>query len=228
MPAQKPPLRLMYEPDVYLCTWSVPDGKGGTALLPGSVELRPNRPPRGTVHGALPLQHDTSEVGVVSTSFPQFVEMPVLYGTLANGGSVVLLDAWLTLWDRQGEIYGTAALLGKGAVFFAPKPHPPESSSAPPLVTGVTFQIAGLDSVLGASPIKGTSAPWMNASNPKDVWSATFNSESRGEWVSQGLSLSVGYDGNMRSMDSYEVPFGIQPRGIAHVEPRRLPQDRGG
>jgi len=58
LPTEKPPLRLAYEPDDYLCTWTVPYGKGGTVELPGNLEVRANLPPRGSIYGSVPLQLD--------------------------------------------------------------------------------------------------------------------------------------------------------------------------
>ena len=74
---QQTPPRLSYEPDDYLCTWNIPDGKGGSTELPGQLEVLPNRAPKGSVYGRLPLNRDEPQEGVFSSSFPQVAEAPV-------------------------------------------------------------------------------------------------------------------------------------------------------
>jgi nucleoside-diphosphate-sugar epimerase len=58
MPDEKPPLRLLFEPDEYLCIWAVPGLEGHILSLPGSLALRPNRGPRGVIYGAVTLAWD--------------------------------------------------------------------------------------------------------------------------------------------------------------------------
>ncbi|MFD4231406.1 hypothetical protein [Streptomyces sp. NPDC058545] len=214
LPEQQLPLHLSYEPDDYLCTWIIPDGKGGSAELPGHLEVAPQRAPRGSVYGSIPLERDASQEGVVSISFPQVVEVPALTGTLANGGSVVLLGARITYWSMgQGNLSGSAALLGKGRESFGRPSSKAVSdhASSEPLISSVKFQVTGLDSILGTAPIKSVQTPGMHPDNPKGLWSANLDLEAGGEWAEEGVALSVGYDGRMRAMDAYEFRLAFSP-----------------
>jgi len=189
LPTEKPPLRLAYEPDDYLCTWTVPYGKGGTVELPGNLEVRANLPPRGSIYGSVPLQLDRVDTGEVSASFPQAVEVPVLTGTLANGASVVLLDASLDYWSMgHGYVSGSAALLGKGSAFFgwSPTKTPAELTNETPLISSVRFLVAGLDAILGSAPIKSVKTPGTHPDSPKDLWSALLDLEATCEWEPTG------------------------------------------
>ncbi|MEV6088876.1 hypothetical protein AB0N39_02135 [Streptomyces cellulosae] len=200
MPDQQTPLRLSYEPDDYLCTWNIPDGKGGSTELPGQLEVLPNRAPMGSVYGRLPLNRDDPQGKVFSFSFPQTVEAPVLPGTLANGGSVILLDAHITYWTmNQGHISGSAALLGKGGEFFGRRSSQikSERDNKTPLVSSIEFQITALDALAGTAPIASVQTPGIHPDNPKHLWSANLNLKARNEWEKEGVELSVGYNGRM-------------------------------
>lgn len=48
MTEDKPPLKLLVEPDEYLCTWLLPDLNGGESKHAGALDVRPNRPPTGS------------------------------------------------------------------------------------------------------------------------------------------------------------------------------------
>lgn len=219
MPEQQSPLRLSYEPDDYLCTWNIPDGKGGSAEHPGQLEVLSNRPPKGSVYGRLPLNHDESKEGVFSFSFPQIVEIPALSGTLANGGSVVLLDARITYWTKnQGHVTGSAALLGKGAEPFGRRTSRATFESESPLISTAKFQITALDAILGSAPIKSVKTPGIHPDNPKDLWSANLDLKAKAEWEDEGATLSVGYDGRMRAMDGYEFRLAFSPVATLTVE----------
>ncbi|HEY8986058.1 MAG TPA: HEPN domain-containing protein [Streptomyces sp.] len=214
MPDQQTPLRLSYEPDDYLCTWNIPDGKGGSTELPGQLEVLPNRAPKGSVYGRLPLNRDEPQEGVFSFSFPQVVEAPVLSGTLANGGSVILLDAHITYWTmNQGHVTGSAALLSKGGEFFGRRSPQmtPEHDNEIPLVSSIEFQITALDALTGTAPIASVQTPGIHPDNPKGLWSANLNLEARAEWAKEGVELSVGYNGRMRTADGFEFRLCFSP-----------------
>jgi hypothetical protein len=213
MTDEKPPLRLSYEPDDYLCTWSVPDGGGGFLELPGNLELRPERPPLGTVYGPVPLVSQEAGSGGVSTSFPQVVEVPVLSGSLANGGSVFLLDASLKYWAPGiGYVSGGAALLGKGNVLFSGQNSGSSPAPDEPAIESVDFQIGGLDSLLGSAPITSVSNPGTHPENPKDKWTATLDLEAAAKWIDGDTELSIGYDGRMRTADAFEYQLAFSPK----------------
>ncbi|MFF7223267.1 hypothetical protein ACFZAL_18220 [Streptomyces massasporeus] len=207
---QKLPLSLMYEPDTYLCSWFLPDNTGGYVDIPGDLQLRPLRPPTGQVYGTVPLQYTEHLPGVVETSFPQSMSVPVLYGRLANGGSVTLLDAHFQLWVAGGYITGSAALLGKAAFFgLAGVPAAP-TSVVPPRVTSATFQITALDAALGVPPIKDVSNPHLPGGE-EGRWAATVNGSAARTWLAEGAELTVSYYHRMRAMDPCEFNLAFSP-----------------
>ncbi|MER7085754.1 MULTISPECIES: ApeA N-terminal domain 1-containing protein [Streptomyces rochei group] len=212
MSDQQTPLRLSYEPDDYLCTWNIPDGKGGSTELPGQLEVLPNRAPKGSIYGHLPLNRDEPQEGVFAFSFPQVVEAPVLSGTLANGGSVVLLDAHVTYWTmNQGHVTGSAALLSKGGNFVDRRTSQTISDNKIPLVSSIEFQITALDALTGTAPIASVQTPGIHPDNPKDLWRANLNLEARAEWAKEGVELSVGYNGRMLTADGFEFRLCFSP-----------------
>lgn len=210
-------LALIYEPDEYLCTWSVPDGKGGWRTLSGSVDARVNRPPRGQVYGDVPLHDRSTTPGQSAFDFPQRTELPALRASLANGGTLFLLDAEISYWSPgSGRIGGSAALLGKSGGFFGRVTGVVEASEQlAPRVTSARFQIAALDAVLGTVPIHKVANPAIPGA-PKGQWTAHTNPEADVEWTSGGAMLRVGYAGRMRAMDGYE--FGLRFSPVATLE----------
>ncbi|MFJ8719462.1 hypothetical protein ACIRD9_40905 [Streptomyces violaceus] len=147
-------------------------------------------------------------------SFPQVVHVPALTGTLANGGTVVLLDARITYWTAdQGHITGSAALLGKGITLprRPPAPTTAEHASEVPRISAVEFQVTGLDTISGARPIKQVQHPGLNPDNPRDLWSATLDLEATSVWQAECVSLAIRYDGRMRAMDAYEFRLAFSP-----------------
>jgi ApeA N-terminal domain 1 len=182
--------------------------------LPGNLDVRPNRPPQGSIYGSVPLQIEKVDSGGYAASFPQVIEVPVLSGVLANGGSVVLLDASLSYTSmRDGRLSGSAALLGKGRAFnvIPPLAAPDYEVDDQPLISSASFQLTGLDAVLGSAPISHVVTPGLSPNNPKNQWSAYLNLEATGEWEVEGITLSVGYDGRMRAMDGYEFKIEFSP-----------------
>ncbi|TCC30685.1 hypothetical protein [Kribbella speibonae] len=214
---ERPPLRLAYEPDDYLCTWSVPDHAGGWVELPGNLEAKANRPPQGSIYGSVPLRINTGPAGGYSASFPQTVRLPVLRGLLANGGTVFLLDATLRyVSSGEGHLSGSAALAGHGDAFSGflgrrKTAQPNRENEKAPLISSVRFQIDGLDAVLGASPIKQIKAPFINPDNPRDEWAAYLDPDASGDWNSNSVSLSLRYDARMRAADAYEFRLAFSP-----------------
>ena len=144
----------------------------------------------------------------------------MLSGTLANGASVVLLDASLDYWSMgHGYVSGSAALLGNGSAFFgwSPTKTPAEMTNETPLISSVKFQVAGLDAILGSAPIKSVKSPGTHPDNPKDLWSANLDLEATCEWEADGITLSVGYDGQMRAADAYEFRLTFSPVAIVSL-----------
>jgi hypothetical protein len=210
-------LALIYDPDEYLCTWSVPDGKGGWRTLSGSVDAQVNRPPRGQVYGDVPLLDSSMTPGESTFAIPQRTELPALRASLANGGTLILLDAEISYWSPgSGHLGGSAALLGKGGGFFGRVTGVVEASEQlAPRVTSARVQIAALDAVLGTVPIHKVANPGIPGA-PKDQWTAHTNPDASVKWTSDSAMLDVGYDGRMRAMDGYE--FGLRFSPVATLE----------
>lgn len=205
-------LELIYQPDEYLCTWSVPDGKGGWLTLSGSVDARVNRPPRGQVYGDVPLHNSSATPGQTAFAFPQRTELPALRASLANGGTLILLDTEILYWSPgSGHVTGSAALLGKGSGFFDLMRGGVEPAAQPaPRVTGARIQIAALDAVGGTAPISQVANPAIPGA-PKGQWTAYTSPDADIEWTSGGAMLRVGYAGRMRAMDAFEFSLRFSP-----------------
>jgi hypothetical protein len=210
-------LELIYDPDEYLCTWSVPDGEGGWRSLSGSVDVRANRPPRGQVYGDVPLRNSSTSPHESAYSFPQHAELPALRASLANGGTLILLDAKISYWSPgSGQVTGSAALLGSGSGFFGRLTGVVDASEQPaPRVTAARAQIVALDAVLGTAPINKVSNPAIPGA-PKGQWTAYTNPDADIEWTADGATLRVEYAGRMRAMDAYE--FGLRFSPVATLE----------
>ncbi|MEU0032121.1 HEPN domain-containing protein [Streptomyces sp. NPDC006335] len=207
---QKLPLNLIYEPETYLCSWLVPNEAGDEREIPGDLTLRPLHRPTGQIYGDVPLQHTEHSPGVISTSFPQEINFPILHGRLANGGSVILLDAHIQLWDKVGLITGAAALLGKPAFFGLADISGAPAVAAPPDVTSATFQITALDAALGVAPIKNVSHP-NHPDGEQDRWAATVNANAAGTWSTEDAELTVSYYQRMRALDPCEFNLAFSP-----------------
>ena len=208
-------LKLIYAPDEYLCTWSVPDGKGGWRSLAGSVDARADRPPRGQVYGDVPLRASPSAPGEVVFGFPQHTALPALRASLANGGTLILVDAAIS-YRRMGggRVEARTALLGNGSGFFGRMTGIVQpSEQRVPRVTSARFQIAALDAVLGTMPLLAD-PPIPGA--PAGQWTASIDHDADVEWSSGGVTLRAGYEGRMRVRDGYE--FGLLFSPVATIE----------
>lgn len=205
-------LELSYDPDEYLCTWSIPDGTGGWRALSGSVDVQPNRSPRGRVYGEVPLHNTSSTSGRACFAFPQRTEAPVLRAVLANGGTLLVLDATITYWSTgEGRISGSAALLGRGHGHYAPaKPTTDPSDQTRPMIIAARIQTTALDAVLGTAPINEVSFPSSSESTTRE-WAARTNPEASCEWTSDKATLRVGYNGRMRTADAFEFRLRFSP-----------------
>lgn len=211
-------LELIYDPDEYLCTWSVPDGEGGWRRLSGSVEVRANRPPRGQVYGDVPLRNSSTSPHESAFDFPQRTELPALRASLANGGTLILLDAAIEYWfPGSGIVTGSAALLGTGSGFFGRLTGVVDTSEQPvPRVKAAQVQIVALDAVLGTAPINRVVSNPAHPDTPKGQWTAYTNPDAAIEWTADGATLRVEYFGRLRVMDRYE--FGLQFSPVATLQ----------
>lgn len=207
----KAPLRLTYEPGEYLCTWTVPDGKGGTTEVPGGVEVSASRPPNGTIYGSVPLtvEHGDNEL---SASFPQTQSAPALRAVLANGGTLLMLDAEIRVWTPgSGHVSGSAALMGRGDAFTwwsTAKEAPAEDA---PVFATARVQIESLDAVAGFAPIAKMKTPFTGPDNPKTEWAYTLQDDLSVEWSGDGCSMSIEYVGSMMARGGYEFGGTFSP-----------------
>lgn len=213
-------LELIYAPDEYLCTWRVPDGEGGWRSLPGSVDVRADRVPRGMLYGDLPLDDSSTISGQAHFAFPQRVREDVLLATLANGGMLILLDAEI-VYEMLGSGYvsGSAALLGKTGVFYRgiSEEDGRLSAFAAPRVVGARIQVSALDAVCGTTPLGQVAIP--KAGDPdRREWIAQANPDAALEWQSGGTTLSVGFDGRARVLDGYEFSIRFSPVATLKLE----------
>lgn len=216
----------MFDPDVYLCTWNVPALDGGFVALPGSLEVRPNRPPTGTIYGDVPLKWTKNAEGEgVGAGFPQDAEADVLTGTLANGSTVTVTDARLHYWvPGEGTLSGSAAILRRGHIFSRMRTGAQTSDArAPesPLFADCDFQVTALDAVLGARPIKSVNFPHPDATDRS--WGATYDKESTLTWDDDSAKLVVGYDGKASAGDAYRFRLQFSPAATVSLsEPASL------
>lgn len=219
-----PALKTIYAADEYLCTWSLPGLDGEWLQLPGSIDARAGRPPRGQIYGDVPLVSSSVGAHEESWEFPQTIEHPALRAALANGGSLIVLDARITYWGPgSGIVDGSAALLGDGGGFFGRTSGAADASAQPaPKVTAARFQIGALDSLLGTVPISRVANPGLPDA-PKDQWTAYTNPDARLEWAADDATLDVGFDGRMRAMDAYEFRMRFSPVATLRlITPRSL------
>jgi len=208
---QKPPLRLMYEPDTYLCSWRLPDGAGGHVDVPGDLVVRPLHPPTGRVYGPVPVQRSQPAPGVISMGLPQYRSTAAMHGRLANGGSVILLDAHIELFAESGQITGSAALLSDTAYFVGADSGPAAPTTpVQPLVTSVTCQITALDAALGVAPLQEFSGLLVPGSE-EGRWAAKVNAAAAGTWSTEEAELTVRYYQRTLALDPYEFNVAFSP-----------------
>jgi hypothetical protein len=211
----RPALPLEFDPDDYLCTWHVKGPDGAFLNLPGGLEVEPMRPPKGIVHGKIPIIGAPKGV----YSFPQTVRAPVLTATLANGGEVLILDAQVTYWTNHGTVRGSAALLRKRSTLMPWESGDPTSiakSTSAPTFERVRFQVGALDALMGVAPLKETSFPRDGHGEKK--WAATANDAAAVDWASDGDALDGHYRGSARVTDAYA--FSIRHGPVMTASPK--------
>lgn len=203
---EKAPLRLLFDPDEYLCTWRIPDSAGGWVDVPGVLVVAADSPPEATIYGTLPIVTTETEGGTFAAHFPQVVPAPVLRGHLANGGHVALLDASINYWlPGQGHIRAAAAVLSHREVI-----------GEEPSFKSVKLQVGGLDWIAGIGPIKSTSWPAEGSEHLAGTWSAEGEPASSQTWTDDGATLRLEYDGSARTFDPYFYSLAFSP--VAHIQ----------
>lgn len=210
----KPALSLKYEPEDYLCTWNIPTGTGEATPLPGSLEVRPDLPPKGTIYGDVPVEWTKNEGGGSRAGFPQAVDADVLTGTLASGGKVVILDARVRYWGPgHGTLSGSAAILRgdySNVLVGMAGARPPEPDNPDePLYTVCRVQMTALDAVLGEKPIRTGLLPHPKAA--EWTWSATYDKDSSLAWDDDYAKLKVEYRNQANNDAGYQLNVRFSP-----------------
>jgi hypothetical protein len=143
----KAALKLSFAPDDYLATWQLPSPKGGTFAAHGALTVEAGKPPKATAHGDFGGQLEEMAGG--GLGFPQYVDAPVLTGSLSNGANVLLVNAQVSYWfPSQASIHAAAAIITLADVV-----------SEEALFKQFDIQIGGLDAIAGVAPIKSTKFP---------------------------------------------------------------------
>lgn len=215
---KKPPLRLEFEPDEYLCTWHLRDKNGNATNLSGSIDIAPMQPPKGVFYGQLPVEPTATPSGETSFRFPQRTNSPLVRATLANGGQVLILDAAVTLWASHGTIHGSAALMRRSSVLL-PWQHPDDQATQEGqdnAFARVRFQVGALDAVLGFAPIESIRFPKPGETAARE-WSATARDSPSVEWASHGDTIEAHYRGKASIADPYS--FSVRHSPVVTVEP---------
>ena len=229
MAAEKPPLKLLVEPDEYLCTWLLPGPNGGVTEHAGAVDLRANHPPSGSVYGNVPIQWDETAPGQHSADFPQEVQLTRLRARLANGHEVDLIDVSITYWfPEQGHIRAGTAIVGapEGLRGFGTKiaremgdEEQAANQSIVPTYSRVNAQVGALDAVAGASPFSRWTFPkGVERRHLEGDWTVSGNPESSQKWSDDDITVRLEYDASIAVGNSYAFRFVVSP--VVRIESR--------
>lgn len=229
MAKEKPPLKLLVEPDEYLCTWLLPGPDGGESEHAGALDLRANRPPTGSVYGNIPIQWDETATGGSSADFPQEVRLPRLRARLANGHDVDLIDASVSYWSPElGRIGAASAIVGPPEGFrgFGTKiawevqdEEQAANQSVVPTYARVSAQVGALDAVAGASPFSGWTFPkGGEGRHLEGEWAVSGNPDSSQEWSDQDVTVRLEYDASIGIGNPYAFRFVVSP--VVRIESR--------
>lgn len=229
MAKEKPPLKLLVEPDEYLCTWLLSGPDGGVSEHAGAIGLRANRPPTGSVHGNIPIQWDETATGQRSAGFPQEVRLPRLRARLANGHDVDLIDASITYWfPEQGIISAGIAIVGalEGLRGIGTKiarevqdEEQAANQSVAPTYSRVSAQVGALDAVAGASPFSGWTFPkGEEGRHLEGDWAVSGNPDSSQKWSDEDVTVRLEYDASIAIGNAYAFRFVVSP--VVRIESR--------
>lgn len=193
---RKAALKLSFAPDDYLATWQLPSPKGGTLAAHGALTVEAGKPPKAMAHGDFAGQLEEMAGGGIG--FPQYVDAPVLTGSLSNGANVLLVNAQVSYWfTSQASIHAAAAIITLADV-----------ASEEALFNQFDIQVGGLDAIAGVAPIKSTKFPKEGAAG---TWAADLASDFKQEWNDAGATLGLTYFGSFRSFDPYAFSMGFSP-----------------
>lgn len=229
MAEEKPPLKLLVEPDEYLCTWLLPGPNGGESEHAGALDLRANRPPTGSVYGNIPIQWNETATGQRSAGFPQEIQLPRLRARLANGHDVDLIDASITYWfPEHGRISAGTAIVGapEGLRGFGTKiawevqdEEQAANQSVVPTYSRVSAQVGALDAVAGAAPFSGWTFPkGGEGRHLEGDWTVSGNPDSSQKWSDDDVTVRLEYDAGIGIGNAYAFRFVVSP--VVRIESR--------
>ncbi|MEI7059034.1 HEPN domain-containing protein [Nocardioides sp. CCNWLW239] len=208
MSSSKAVVELKFAPDEYLCTWHIQALDGTTLHLPGSIEVRPDRSPRGVIHGEVPLESLNGAI-----TLPQYRRYKVLKLTLANGGNGVVLDAHIDWMPGQGFVIGAAAILAQGyGLFMREESVEAAGHDDVQLYGAAQAQVGALDALMGVAPIGEKTDPRKAFADGKLTWTSVTNPEARLTWGDEeGNSFTAWYPSKINAADYYNVNIRFAP-----------------
>lgn len=207
------PLKALQEPGNFRCQWFIPrdaDDGGGFYQPGGEVDLLASRQPYGSVLGNVPIRSSPAQGGGISQGFPQHYNYSTLRGELTGGGSILLLDAHLTVMGSLGMGFnfpsGNAHI--DSAVALVGRYVPNDASS---MVDTIRVQITGLDKIAADSPILDRTVPIQCNQETPMTWSVTTNPDSNPTWSDAGSSLSIEHSFAATVFDRYRFSLRFAP-----------------
>lgn len=197
-----PVIKLPFKSGEHLCTWEIPDDKGGVLPTPGLLTVEPGRWSSAVVYGELPIAWQESPSGV-QAQFPQRHEFECLVGQLASGAHVALLHGELNYWvHSQGSAVGALAVLSRNRM----------TAAESPTFSSIEFQIEGLEALLDALPIASVTMPnGSDSDSPNTTWSVTLNPAATWSWSADGTEMTVDQQRAIHALDWYEFSVKSSP-----------------
>jgi hypothetical protein len=221
MADEKPPLKLLVEPDEYLCTWLLPDLNGVVREFAGALDLQAGRPPIGSVHGEMPIRWTETAAGERSAGFPQEFQLPRLRARLANGYDVDLVDASISYWSAEhGRISAGSAAVGAPPgprgfgwkIGWGSQEEQAADDSVVPTYSRVSAQVGALDAVAGASPFSGWKFPTdSEGRHLEGDWTVSGNPDASQEWRDDDVTVRLEYDAGVSIGNPYAFRFVVSP-----------------
>ena len=225
MSRDKPPLKLLVEPDEYLCTWLLPGTDGDPNGHAGAIDLQPDRPPVGSVHGHLPIRWTETATGGFGAGFPQEVQLPYLQARLVNGYDVALVDVSITYWFAgQGTVRAGSATVGAPSSprGFTRGPREEDETAGPsevPTYSRICAQVGALDALAGTPPFSRWTFPkGGEGRHLEGDWTVSGNPESSEEWKDDDVTVRLEYIAGISAGNPYEFRFTVSP--VMQIEAR--------
>lgn len=194
-------IKLPFEAGEHLCTWDLPDGKGGVTPTPGMLNVEPGTWPSAVLYGEMPIVWQKGPAGVAT--LPQRHEFECLVGQLASGAKVALLLGELEYWvPSQGRGVAALAVISPNSM----------TTDEPPTFSSIEFQIEGIEALVDSTPIAPITEPDRGNLESQDrTWSATINRRATWSWTVDDVELAIGYALSVRGFDGYEFGMTSSP-----------------